>query len=110
MGILRYEDGRIASSSGFAIDGGICPGLCLVVAVAGSRSDAGKTTACLDIIKSLHDNGRNWRREALRNGTTKGILELSVNANHWLDTADAGLPTTYPPSQENDYRTAFTVK
>jgi hypothetical protein len=79
--------------------------------VVGSRSDAGKTTACLDVIKNLHETGRKIGVAKL-SGTAqrKEILELAVHANQWLDTADAGLPTTYPPSQENDERTKFTIK
>ena len=111
MGILRYDDGHVAKSLDFALDTRASEKLCPVVAVVGSRSDAGKTTACSDIIKSLHDNGRKIG-VAKVSGTAqrKEILELAVNANQWLDTADAGLPTTYPPSQENDERTTFKVK
>jgi hypothetical protein len=111
MGILRYEDGCVAKSLDFALDTRTSEKLCPVIAVVGSRSDAGKTTACLDVIKNLYNNGRKIGVAKL-SGTAqrKEILELAIHANQWLDTADAGLPTTYPPSQENDDRTAFTVK
>jgi len=111
MGILQYDDGRIARSLDFALDMRTSEKLCPVIAVVGSRSGAGKTTAALNVIKNLHDNG-NKIGVAKLSGTAQRmeILELAVHANQWLDTADAGLPTTYPPSQENDERTRFTVE
>lgn len=113
MGILRYDDGRVAKSLDFALDTNTSRTrtLCPMIAVVRSRSDAGKTTACLELIKNFHNNGRRIRVAKL-SGTAqrKEILELAVHAEQWLDTADAGLPTTYPPSQETDDRMAFTVQ
>jgi Ni2+-binding GTPase involved in maturation of urease and hydrogenase len=111
MGILRYEDGQIARSLDFALDMRASEKFCPVIAVVGSCSGAGKTTATCDIIKNLHENGKKIGVAKL-SGTAqrKEILELAVHANQWLDTADAGMPTTYPPSQGNDERTKFTVE
>ncbi|KAI9771600.1 MAG: hypothetical protein M1840_001815 [Geoglossum simile] len=108
MGILQYDDGRIARSLDFALDMRTSKKLCPMIAVVGSRSDVGKTTVCLDIIQNLHKK----IGVAKLSGTARRgeILELAGHANQWLDTADAGLPTTYPPSQKNSDRTRFTVE
>ena len=112
LDILRYHDGRIARSLDFAIDVITRPDkkLSPVIAVIGSCSGAGKTTACIDLL-------RQFRRQvpktavAKLSGTMqkKEILELAIHAAKGLDMADAGLPTTTPPSQEDDDRAFFTV-
>lgn len=109
--ILRYEDGRTATSLDFGLDLRASKKLRPVIAVVGSKSDIGKTTACIDVIKSLHNHGRTIGVAKL-SGTMrrKEILDLAAHANQFLDAADAGMPTTYPPSQLEDDRTAFTVR
>ncbi|KAL9610749.1 MAG: hypothetical protein Q9167_004568 [Letrouitia subvulpina] len=113
MGILCYEDGRIARSLDFALDTK-APSttiLCPMIGVVGSRSGADKTAACLEVIKNLHESGRKVGVTKL-SGTAqrKEILELAVHAEQYLDTADAGLPTTYPPSQDIDDRMDFAAQ
>lgn len=70
-----------------------------MVAVIGSKSDCGKTTACKDLVKLLDQNG-NRIGVAKLSGTARlgEMLGMTACAHQWLDMADAGLPTTYLPS------------
>ena len=98
MGILRYEDGRIARSLDFALDTKAprTAMLCPSIAVVGSRSDSGKTTACLKVMKNLQESGRKI-----------GVAKLSGTAQR---KEILGLPTNYPPSQEIDDRMDFAIQ
>lgn len=109
LGLLRHTSGEIAKAQDFAKDLPSVDKLKPVVIVVGSKSDAGKTTVCIDILKSLTSAGRRVG-VAKASGTAQRmeIEELAVHANESLDTADAGMPTTYPPSQESDKWARFT--
>ncbi|KNG85753.1 hypothetical protein ANOM_005738 [Aspergillus nomiae NRRL 13137] len=103
IGLLCYTDGQVAKAQDFAKDLPCTDTLKPVIVVVGSKSDAGKTTVCIDLLKGLAAEGRQVG-VAKASGTAqrKEIEELAVHANEGLDTADAGMPTTYPPSQESD--------
>ncbi|EED17632.1 hypothetical protein TSTA_114450 [Talaromyces stipitatus ATCC 10500] len=109
LSILRYSCGKVAKAQDFAKDLPSVDKLKPVTIVVGSKSDAGKTTVCIDILKSLASAGRRVGI-AKTSGTAQRmeIEELAVHANQGLDTADAGMPTTYAPSQEPDERAKFT--
>ena len=109
-GILQYEDGRVAKSLDFAVDLPSTDTLAPIIAVLGSKSDCGKTTASFEIIKNLRDSGKKIGVAKLCGTARKGeLLELAEHANEAHDFADFGLPTTYPPSQEDDERALFTT-
>ncbi|KAF7587250.1 hypothetical protein BBP40_007511 [Aspergillus hancockii] len=103
LGLLCYADGQVAKAQDFAKDLPSADTLKPVIIVVGSKSDVGKTTVCIDLLKSLAAAGRQVG-VAKASGTAQRmeIEELAVHANEGLDTADAGMPTTYPPSQESD--------
>lgn len=109
LGLLRYSSGDVAKAQDFAKDLPSADKLKPVIIVVGSKSDAGKTTVCIDILKSLASAGRRVG-VAKASGTAQRmeIEELAVHANEALDTADAGMPTTYLPSQEDDEWAKFT--
>ena len=112
MKVLQFEDGNAVTSFDFGLNTlKDCDKICPIIAVVGSRSGAGKSTACREIIKGLSDKGKKVG-VAILAGTAgrKEILALSTNAHRWLDMADAGMPTTYPPSAENDDRAKVTAQ
>ena len=99
MGILQYDDGRVVNARDFALDLRPSNALRPMIAIVGSKSDSGKTTVCADLIKLLHGNNYRVGVAKLAGTARRGeLLQLSHYANQWLDTADAGLPTTYSPS------------
>ncbi|KAL8789807.1 MAG: hypothetical protein Q9195_006641 [Heterodermia aff. obscurata] len=103
MGILRYENGCAANARDFALNLRPSNALRAMIAIVGSKSDSGKTTACADLIKLLHQNNYRVGVAKLAGTARRGeLLQLSHHANQWLDTADAGLPTTYCPSLYSD--------
>lgn len=100
MGILQYEDGRVPNAREFALDMRKSDILRPMIAVIGSKSDSGKTTACSVLIKLFHQNGNKVGVANFSGTARRGeFLSLAKDANQWLDMADAGLPTTYPPSR-----------
>jgi hypothetical protein len=109
LGLLRNASDEVAKAQDFAKDLPSVDNLRPAIIVVGSKSDAGKTTVCIDILKSLASAGRRVG-VAKASGTAQRmeIEELAVHANQGLDTADAGMPTTYPPSQESDKWAEFT--
>ncbi|TWU77246.1 hypothetical protein ED733_002200 [Metarhizium rileyi] len=125
-GVLQYDDGRVARCLDFAVetrhaaaaavedenendedDDDICP----VIAVIGSCSDCGKTTACLEVVRYLHQKGRSIGVVKLSGTARLGeLLNMATHANQRRDMADAGLPTTYPPSQDDDEKARLTAE
>jgi len=111
MGILQYEDGRVTNARDFALDLRKSNTLRPMIAVIGSKSDSGKTTACFDLIKLFYQNGNKVGVAKLSGTARRGeLLKLTNYANQWLDMADAGLPTTYPPSRYGEESASLAAR
>jgi hypothetical protein len=57
-----------------------------MIAMIGSKSDSGKTTACFDLIKLFYQNGNKVGVAKLSGTARRGeLLKLTNSANQWLD-------------------------
>lgn len=111
MGILQYEDGRVSNARDFTLDMRKSSTLCPMNAVIGSKSDCGKTTVCSDLITLFNQNGNKVGIAKLSGTARRGeLLSLGKDANQWLDLADAGLPTTYPPSEYGEESASLAAR